>query len=464
MKNPSSPLRRFGSFMFPVYFVGVMFFVLKLNPLLFSPDSLSSNLHHTNFQHLIFPQPPEKPLPWEEDIAGESTGKNTKAHRFSAAPYLNRQMASPKFLGSVKLKMAKVLHGDKKPPTSWVLAHKQIYLIYPQWLIASNTNGTELWNFSLPQKDSSHLFLPDFSKNSAFVSSSSGHIYSLHKTTGKMQWFLALRTPLSARPLLFKDGLYALTQFHTKEKIKAQLTKIHPGSGKLLWISKHEFQPTGHSIAAHPQLDLIVVNSTHKVLAFDSHSGDLAWSTPMEAPIHTVVTVVGEALYLADKKGLIFALHAKTGHKIWQHPLKTTINASLTYIPKHELIVALDKNSYLQAIDRHSGKKKWVLKTEHHTTSNLIQAMRLSHHPTRPLTQNTGDWFLWSPCGKSKLCIINPQNGQAINAVYLSGELQSPPYLSSSGLFLSLSQPVILQKDGTKKKLDWSIVHYIGNQ
>ena len=420
----------------------MMFFVLKLNPLLFSQEILSESVSpdNVNSSILTFPTP---------------TGTSKRRKGVPSVSYLNHQTAPLSIRVGTRFKTKTVLRWDRAAPLSWRLVGNQLYLFYQKMIVASDIDGTERWDFYT--REESHLFPPSFSRQFVFVSSSSGQVYSLNRKTGTMKWFIDLDKPVLSSALLFNDKIYVVVG----SSRRAQLVQIQPGSGKLGWLSKHEFRFSGHLMGSPSSLGYIIVGGDSEVLALNGHDGQLVWSAPNQGPLlHGAVTVVGQTIYLVNEQGLVLILEAKTGSKVREYNLGQKTMGPLTYVPKYEVMAFMGEDFHLHVIDRRSGKEQWKFKIGDKSPSKFVTSVRLDYRSINQLSLywSQSGWSIWSPCGKRGLCIFNPKSGRILGRVYLQGAPSSQPYFDGSSFFLSLYQPTISKRDGTKETLPWAIV------
>ena len=440
MKNPSHSLRSFGFFLFLIYFVGVMFFILKLNPLLFSQETLSESLRPEGINSSMLTFPTSLVSKWTESSVEASYvqgGVNRLGTRF---------------------KMKKFLHWDRESPSSWGLVEDQIYFIDSKSLVVFGTDGEEQWEFSTNRAEA-HLFIPDFSTKSVFVSSLSGQVYSLDRGTGEMKWFIDLNRPILSSPLLLNDGVYIVIGVRGR----AQLVRIHPGSGRLKWVSGYEFSFLGDSLVAHPDLGYIFIGGDDRVFALNSSDGELIWSAFGLGRIDGNVMVANQTLYLVNERGWVFALEAQTGEEVWKYSLGQRALGPLVHVPKHEMVAVVSEDSHLHAIEGLSGEERWRVKVDNESPSKAVASVRLNHQSIArfKLGWGQGGWSIWSPCGKHQLCVFNPENGRVLDEISLLGRVSSRPYFGDSGFFLSLDRPTISQRKGTKETHPWAIVQMV---
>lgn len=336
------------------------------------------------------------------------------------------------------------MSGDREKPSSWRLVNDKIYFLYPRRLVSLDTSGTEKWSFQL--RDHSVLFDPDFSKSLVFISSSSGRTYALNKETGTMKWFIDLNRPILSPTLLFRKGLYVVIG----SKSQAQLARIHPRSGKLKWVSEYRFPFDGHLMTPQLYLGYIIVSGGEKVFALSGDKGQLVWSASSQGELGEGRAVVNQAIYLVSKQGLILALKARTGNKIWEFDLKQPVTLALV----HGGVAAMGQDSQLYFFDRKSGQKRWTFKMD--SPQSFVTSVRLSSRVIRE------EWSLWSPCGRHHLCVLNSKNGQVLGRISLQGVPSSPPYFFGKGFFIGLNQPQSLQEDKKMNEemepVSWAIV------
>ena len=433
-------LSRLGFVSFVLYFVGMMFFILYLNPLLFSQEPLVRSLDGLSKVPLFTPPPVTLfNSPHKGDVSG------LKDEILSSMP----TPLSPSV--GLNFRVEKILRLESEYPLSWKLVEGHVYLIYPRKIVVLDFQGLEQWSFSVRlQGESPELLTPSFTKESVFLASSSlGRIYSLDRDTGDLRWLTDLHQPILSSPILFKESLYVVVG----SPQESYLVRTHRVSGKSEWLSAEGFSFDG-GIWSHPDFEHLIVSGGGEVFALNSYNGEKMWRVSLDRSSRDLI-VLGDRFYISKDGGEVLAFDNKTGQKIWVTNLDSDLGP-IQYIPNERILVLMGSDRVIYALDAETGKKMWRLKLWGRSPVNVMTPVRLGLRRQREFQLGVGGWSIWSPCWQRSLCVLHPKTGRVLGRITVRGVVVSPPQFDGSSFFLVFRQD---KESLSGEEPTWAFLH-----
>lgn len=252
---------------------------------------------------------------WEGAFGGKPVGPLTIVHDALVCPSSKKKIrfynpATGQYLGKLKCKGI--------PQTGVAVADSlAFYSIAPETdrLSAVNLlNGHIIWERDIKDAAAGPIIV----KNSLFISSGSGRLYSLATGTGLDNWTFQA------------DGGLTVSASYADGKI------YQPGDqGVLYALSEYDgselFQTTLDGPIASPVAigDLIYVTDvTGSVYGLDRESGLITWKKTIPAPVWTSPAVAGNKVFIGASGGQVVALDAANGNELWQFDTDEVVKAS----------------------------------------------------------------------------------------------------------------------------------------
>lgn len=306
---------------------------------------------------------------------------------------------------------------------------------------------------------------PYLTGETVFAADHSGKVIALDRLSGKTFWKVNTRKKFSAGPFLVENHLLLTTT-------DAKVIALDARSGREIWekkVSSEVLAPLAGDqgiVIAHatdgsvmaltvregnevwrvdhstPALTLrfcsapIVVDdkvlvgfSTGKMLAFDLHTGTIAWERAISIPrgrseiqrmvdISADPIVMGETVYAITYQGKLAAVNITTGDLLWERDLSSYQNMAQA----GDLLFITDNEHQLWAIDRFSGSIVWK------------QDALAKRYITGPAVMNN-NVVVADRAGY--LHYVDVSNGHVIDREYVSGKFYQSPIRMGDALLVS---------------------------
>lgn len=136
-----------------------------------------------------------------------------------------------------------------------------------------------------------------------FVASLDGYVYCVHEKQGSLLWRFSVGEPISNRPLVLGDSVYAISDLGSLYSIGAQ-------SGRENWAQKGELS----SFVAGSQTRLYCADRSGRLVAIDTQSGSPIATLGTEQLDFKFLNSVTDRIYLGTKTGRIQAWRESTNY------------------------------------------------------------------------------------------------------------------------------------------------------
>ncbi len=235
----------------------------------------------------------------------------------------------------------------------------------------------ELWqtNIGLGQ-DGRHFFLtgPVVANDTVFIANGNMFVSAIDLNTGRTRWRLNLKVygetdEFTGVGLSVKeDGqiLYVASPF-------GQIIALDAKNGKKLWATY-----LGAPIHSSPVLSnkkIFVTTMDGRLVALEENTGSILWFYKGSQENPTLVgspaaAVAGDIVVVAFNSGEIFGLRAETGQLLWTDSISTSkFGGSIANLSSiragviidKELVLVINHNSLLVALDLIRGGRQWEL-------------------------------------------------------------------------------------------------------
>ncbi len=198
-------------------------------------------------------------------------------------------------------------------------------------------NGTERWKTELGAMVEAS---PTFADGRLYISAD--RVYALDPLTGEVVWTSTDEALVASLTVAFSEGLLYAIGF-------GELFAINAGDGSLVWhcqLGDYSYPApavaNGLVIVTSERFDFQSNKDIRTVHAFDVATGAVAWEYEPADAIWADPVVAGDALYLSDISGGVYALRAADGSEIWRFAMETAQTGQLTVADGTLFIAASD--------------------------------------------------------------------------------------------------------------------------
>jgi outer membrane protein assembly factor BamB len=240
----------------------------------------------------------------------------------------------------------------------------------------------------------------------------------LDTETGKEKWKYAMSNISRTTPIIYKGKVFVLT-------VDNKLYCLDLISGLLLWVNEGASEQLSiiktSSIIGHED-SVIVPYSVGQIYAINISDGKPLWNLSLDDKFSSIGDVFTPIInnhiaYISSFKGGLYALNLKIGNIEWDNHYAGGNSIWLA----GDYIFSVNKNSKLAAINKFTGKVKWLRDLSDDTDYS------------RPIMINK-KLFIASSSGK--LLVLDPATGNSIKEIQIAKERYSNPIAIQGGLYL----------------------------
>lgn len=220
-------------------------------------------------------------------------------------------------------------------------------------------SGKSVWKTSTGKKFSAGPFLVE---DHLFLTTSDAKIVAFDARSGREIWEKKVSSEVLA-PLAGDQGIVVA---HATD---GSVTALTVGEGTEVWRVDHSTPALTLRFCSAPVVvdDKVLVGfATGKMLAFDLHTGTIAWERAISVPrgrseiqrmvdISADPIVIGEHVYAITYQGKLAAVNVTTGELSWERDLSSYQNMA----HDENVLFITDNEHHLWAIDRFSGAIVW---------------------------------------------------------------------------------------------------------
>ncbi|HSI71864.1 MAG TPA: PQQ-binding-like beta-propeller repeat protein [Fimbriimonas sp.] len=230
-----------------------------------------------------------------------------------------------------------------------------------------------------------------------------------------LAWRFVQPTPVAgAQPLVNGNTIY--------QALGGRVFCIDKETGNLLWRFP-QVDPIEGAFRATPLLgaDTLVVAGDNKlVYGVNPNNGQLKWSYPTSQPVYGQPAIVGQTVVFATSDNKIHSVNLADGTAFWATPYSVPDGINGTMIGVGNSVVLFNNRAQLFSIDLSTRKTNW--------TRNFTQL------PPNPVPVAYGE-SIFAVSGPYVIS-VNPQNGVPRWQISTGGQLQLPPAVSDSGIYV----------------------------
>jgi outer membrane protein assembly factor BamB len=256
-----------------------------------------------------------------------------------------------------------------------------------------------------------------------YVATGFGTVVALGAANGKPLWTKKLAVPIRASPTASNGKVYIVNT-------ESELFALSGDDGRELWTSRG--LPEGASMLSNvsPAVSgntLVVTFASGEVVALDANSGEQRWTDSVSGGvIGSSLTTIGDAarpviddgiVFAGNRTGRIIATQMKTGERVWSRDIR----AAQTPWVAGGTVFVVDTNRRLYALERKSGKVKWV---------TTLPDARTWSGPT------LAGGKLWVASNKGLLVGVDAKSGQIATQRDLGNPVYISPVVANNRMFV----------------------------
>lgn len=444
MEYETRSIKWYWVLLFIVYSLASVYFLLKANPFLYAQGSLIDQQAKYKASKSLSAWPPkEAQFPLAEEASG--TGLPWPFLSFG-----NLNMTSPEVTRNKSYTEFKSFplqaKFEGKPQVIFQSKNDLVVLDEDNWVYTFNNVGELKWSYGLSKeakllqtlKDSSLLYL--IRKN--------GSVTALELEGGRPQWILEPGQNVVGEAWLESSSLVLPVEKRdvqeskkTRKKVSFQFLQINRNDGSLLSTSdgfdfkedfkevplpgtEHRLLYSGAQIIAIPKTFSIPVKTTWQTTLPENISKELVF-----ADGRIFATTEGKRLYVLNGK--------KKGDTLFDIDLDINPGGVVTYLPEMDRLAYLGESGILRVVDLKKEEMAWKFDLSIKGPLRNIWSSRLKGAYIQEFGMRWvyKGWTLWSPCRAKAFCVYNPERGQLIQRIELTGTPVSLPYVASDKIY-----------------------------
>jgi outer membrane protein assembly factor BamB len=229
---------------------------------------------------------------------------------------------------------------------------------------------SEIWSVSIGSgaDETSALLRPVLSGDTVYVSDHNGRVTALDVNTGRSQWSINLRTPISGG-VGIGDDLVLLAGG------EGEIYALEQSDGSMRWQN----QITSEILSA-PQAAagvVVVAAQDGRVVGLDSQTGEQIWRADAAKPLLTVrgnasPTIVDTVVLIGHDSGRVGAYRLSDGAALWiarvavpegANELQRMVDVDASVVYANGLVYGLSFQGGIMAIDPQTGRGAWFQET-----------------------------------------------------------------------------------------------------
>lgn len=432
-----------------IYSLVAVYFVLRANPFLYTQQTLRAK-QQVQTAEKVQPWPP---LDAQFEIEQKASGRGSSWPFLSAG---NLNMTSPDVTRNKSYTefRAYPLKADFKGETL-VLNHSQRNLILKDEsnsIFNFDPQGNLRWTYTLAQTAELKQTLLD--AVFIYLIQANGSLTAVNIETGRPQWNLRTGRSLFGEAWLEEDYLILPVEKladpnakKTSKKTTSSLLKIDRNDGTLqATIDGFDFKQPFKEVAV-PGTKTRLVYSGPQIIAFSTDldkSVNQLWSTTLPESISRELVVADSYLFAVTEGKRLYVLSGKKkGEVLFDLDLDITPGGNVTYLPEMERLAYLGEGGTLRVVDLKKEEMAWKFDLSIKGPLREVWSSRLKGAYIQEFGMKWihKGWTLWSPCRASQFCVYNPDRGQLIQRIELSGSPVAMPVVLDEKIIALLKQP-----------------------
>jgi outer membrane protein assembly factor BamB len=228
-------------------------------------------------------------------------------------------------------------------------------------------SGAHVWTHKFKLSDDSEKSIfgggASFDSGRVYVTTGVGEVAALDANTGEQVWLVKPAGPLRGAPTIAFNSVYVMTQDN-------QIFALNAATGETLWNESGSLGQAGVFGVAAPaagQGTVIAGYSSGELVAYRYENGRVLWQDALaRTSVATQVGILTDIdadpiidrgrVYALGQGGRMAAYELVTGQRIWELSLAGISTPAVA----GEWVFALTDDARLFAIDRNTGKVRWV--------------------------------------------------------------------------------------------------------
>lgn len=426
-----------------IYSAGAVYFLLKENPFLYSQSTLTSNQSARTAADL-------KPWPLPDDQF--PLEKKPSGHQ-SPWPFLengNSNTTSAEITRNKSYNEFKTYALTPQPQKSFKIlgqTSKGLVLSDSQNLISRyDLKGQRIWTYGLPVDAEISQTLQD--NVFLYVVQKNGSLTAVHLESGRPHWNLDSHS--AAFGECWIQGSYLVFPIERREEDLSKKSKAKKTSN-LIFINREngtvaqviegfEFKDPFKTMAL-PGLDLRVIYSGNQVLAIpkNAEKTNVLWSTKLpENILHHLTSAANGQIFAVTEGHRLYVLNAKKkGEVLFDLDLDIRPGGDPTYLPEMERLAYLSEGGTLRVIDMQKHEMAWKYDLSIKGELRGLWSARLKGAYIQEFGMKWAHkgWTFWSPCRSNHFCVYNPDRGQLVQRIELSGSPVIMPVVEEDRIY-----------------------------
>lgn len=234
------------------------------------------------------------------------------------------------------------------------------------------------WTF---KADGQLIASPAVTADAVYVASTSGHVYSVDRATGKQKWMVEMKTRVTSSPTVANGVLYFAAfdgYFYAGDAATGALKWKFKTDGERRFSAKHlhGMQPATETMPdpwdywlSSPAITDGVVyfgSGDGNVYALDAGTGALKWKFKTGDVVHASPAVADGMVFIGSWDSWFYALDAKTGAVRWKFKTGEDADAhnqqgiQSSAMVSDGMVYFGCRDAHLYALDEKTGAKKWA--------------------------------------------------------------------------------------------------------
>lgn len=340
---------------------------------------------------------------------------------------------------------------DGKPENALLaLLKEHVIMTSRETVYAANFEGKTLWQFkSQNTKGKKYFFEPSADATSIYLTNSSGHIYNLNLNDGRLLWSSHLKGEILSSGFALDKSLFLVLKTkkdNSKDKAKpgskAHLLSLDRVSGEIKKTSEDLGLKHKASFSFDKNSNLLFVTSSEKLLALKLPEMEPVWQKSLSSSVVGPAVIHGNRVLVSLKEGKVKVYNLNKGNEIHEIELEQPLASPPAIIPIYNRAAVTSTDGYQHVLDLDGGSRLWRFDLNNSNNVWSSWSARLSGNYIEELDMKWRykGWTIWSPCVQKRICIYNPEKGQIVGRVMLSGHLSSLPRFEERSFRVLLEQ------------------------
>ncbi len=192
----------------------------------------------------------------------------------------------------------------------------------------------------------------------AFVGDTSGNVYAVDLSTGRLRWTVKGIGPIEGPPAVAGSRVVVVARDTSTPRV--QVLAVDEADGRKLWEYIPRVSGTAASVPAAGDRTVLVGFDDRAVRAIDAATGAERWGSLANSPFSPVSSpaVDGGDVYLADFSGGLYRLNAGTGDRAWDYQFNDRVVRSSPVVSGSSVVLGLG-DGRLVAVDARTGNLVW---------------------------------------------------------------------------------------------------------